>query len=687
MNRVLFFLVIILTANTLLAQTDFCGEGVPICNIDSLYNITVDNTMSSGATNALVCGGGIMNNAIWVGFVAGSSDMNISYTFSDCVEGNMGGCTAEGMQLAVWSGCPDNGGTCIGGSADCIDSSTGSISLSNLVIGEVYNFIIDGCCGATCTVELEFDFPDWAFEIPNASDIIVSSTLDLRAGCEEIAPNVYCPGQEVFFRAEGGSSPFYMDDVMGRYSWTISGQNSENVMWDAAIAEGTGPDVIYGSNEVGMMGWNIVAMTFPEVGTYEICLKEVETICDTLMGGPICHMITIANFENQDFGQFDLCYTDIVINGNTFIPPTYIDPVSGIEYEWDDGNPITAANIMTNGGELSVTLDIDCCTFDQLIKINLVQSPTEGNIDLELYECQLPYSINIIGEEVVIDDVENFQEFQLSISNISELQDFIGNNCDSLININAHKLAILDSLIVKCDPQGISAEVVLYREDGMSLGLMDSTYVWRDMITNVLVDSGKTTTLVEEGGAYIVEYSGLLQDSNTGEDFFCSGVTGSYIIDQSIVPDSLLTSYYIDADGDGYGSDTIPENSCSMLTGYVENNTDCDDTDPDINPNATEIPNNGIDENCDGQDLISSNYSINGSSLKIYPNPTVDHVYIISEGQLELDISLYDLKGGLLVDHIGSNKIDMTSYDQGIYSLVLRDQKSDQYVIVKLVKL
>ena len=42
----------------------------------------------------------------------------------------------------------------------------------------------------------------------------------------------------------------------------------------------------------------------------------------------------------------------------------------------------------------------------------------------------------------------------------------------------------------------------------------------------------------------------------------------------------------LDADGDGFYADQ----------------DDCDDSDPDINPDAEEIPGDGIDSNCNGED-------------------------------------------------------------------------------------
>ena len=67
------------------------------------------------------------------------------------------------------------------------------------------------------------------------------------------------------------------------------------------------------------------------------------------------------------------------------------------------------------------------------------------------------------------------------------------------------------------------------------------------------------------------------------------------------VDEGLLTTYYQDADGDGYGHASNTTQACSLPSGYATNNTDCDDTDQNINPSATEICNDGADNNCDGQ--------------------------------------------------------------------------------------
>ena len=64
------------------------------------------------------------------------------------------------------------------------------------------------------------------------------------------------------------------------------------------------------------------------------------------------------------------------------------------------------------------------------------------------------------------------------------------------------------------------------------------------------------------------------------------------------IDEGLKTTFYEDADGDGYGNPQLVTTACSQTSGYVTNNTDCDDTNAAVNPGATEIKKNGIDDDC-----------------------------------------------------------------------------------------
>lgn len=72
--------------------------------------------------------------------------------------------------------------------------------------------------------------------------------------------------------------------------------------------------------------------------------------------------------------------------------------------------------------------------------------------------------------------------------------------------------------------------------------------------------------------------------------------------------DSLVTlpqTFYVDADLDGYGDASAPTvTTCFLPVGYSVNSLDCNDTVATINPGQTEIPLNGIDDDCVGGDSV-----------------------------------------------------------------------------------
>ncbi|MEN0062830.1 MAG: MopE-related protein [Myxococcota bacterium] len=61
-------------------------------------------------------------------------------------------------------------------------------------------------------------------------------------------------------------------------------------------------------------------------------------------------------------------------------------------------------------------------------------------------------------------------------------------------------------------------------------------------------------------------------------------------------------TFYIDADGDGFGSEAVE--ACDPPDGTVTEPGDCDDADPDVNPEGIEVPNDGVDQDCDDEDLV-----------------------------------------------------------------------------------
>ena len=102
------------------------------------------------------------------------------------------------------------------------------------------------------------------------------------------------------------------------------------------------------------------------------------------------------------------------------------------------------------------------------------------------------------------------------------------------------------------------------------------------------------------GGDDCDDNNGAVFPGNTevcdGIDNNCDGLAD----DEDPNLDPSDAGWYADFDGDGFGNPNQVTYQCDPPAGAaVQNGDDCDDSDPDIHPNANEIC-NGQDDNCDG---------------------------------------------------------------------------------------
>ena len=153
-------------------------------------------------------------------------------------------------------------------------------------------------------------------------------------------------------------------------------------------------------------------------------------------------------------------------------------------------------------------------------------------------------------------------------------------------------------------------------------------------------------------GKYTVDYE---FDQTLGDLDECNGMATSITLETALGAEQfdyfyVVTSLFPQVPRCLVGSVSPDfENNADVLTGvdidgdgFLEE-FDCNDNDFDINPLATEVPNNGIDENCDGEDLLTATHELSNASVTIYPNPTSKRIHIELNGNLKYKAILLSL--------------------------------------------
>ncbi|MDG1481793.1 MAG: putative metal-binding motif-containing protein, partial [Myxococcota bacterium] len=158
----------------------------------------------------------------------------------------------------------------------------------------------------------------------------------------------------------------------------------------------------------------------------------------------------------------------------------------------------------------------------------------------------------------------------------TEICDSIDNDCDTLIDDDD-------------DSVDSSTGTVYYADtDGDTYGDLSNTIDSCSLPSGYVVD----TTDCDDGDAAVNPAATEICDSIDND---CDTLIDD---DDASVDSSTGAVYYADTDGDTYGDLSNPIDSCSLPSGYVVDDTDCDDSAAAVNPAATEVCNE-IDDDCD----------------------------------------------------------------------------------------
>ena len=196
-----------------------------------------------------------------------------------------------------------------------------------------------------------------------------------------------------------------------------------------------------------------------------------------------------------------------------------------------------------------------------------------GDPNTTVYSCDGTSSLGLLVDDNLDCDDNNNQSHPLA----TEYCDEIDNNCDGQVDETGTISFYLDN-------------------DGDGYG---------DANTSVLACS-PPENYIEQSGDCDDTNSNIAPDQVESCDNIDNNCNGW--IDDADPSLQGGTTYYLDADGDGFGTPNISQVACVAPSQFVTNSTDCNDLSVTANPSATEVC-DGIDNDCDG-DLDDNDSSI-----------------------------------------------------------------------------
>lgn len=235
-------------------------------------------------------------------------------------------------------------------------------------------------------------------------------------------------------------------------------------------------------------------------------------------------------------------------------------------------------------------------------------------------------------------------------------------------NDTAYNITIIDTLSNQLDINSISSLQASHNfifemaDDGIARFYFKNIYLV-DSLTNVRESQGFISFTIKPL-APIEQWDSIF---NTGFIYFD--------MNKPIITNKVKNTFvkFLDEDNDGFN--------------FYD---DCNDENAMVNPLAIDIPENNIDEDCDGTDAIFSSIDELNKKYLIFPNPTTNNIVIYPPDNHLYNVALFNLNGELIksfVDCTTNQAMDLNNIPPGIYVLKIVENNNTRSVLRKIVKL